>query len=101
MTNDSLSIAPLQQRMSENCLSQQSTAEQNAATLDKSMTSLTRQLAIKRGLQASHRPVKKREARIAYVHNQVEAGVYHVDSTELAERLLWNWTHFLDATTDE
>ncbi|HVB61222.1 MAG TPA: flagellar biosynthesis anti-sigma factor FlgM [Ktedonobacteraceae bacterium] len=94
MTTNSFSITPLQQRMNENPLAQQAAAEE--LTPNKSVASLSRQLAIKRGLLASERPLKQREAHIARVRSQVEAGVYHISGAELAERLLENWTHFLD-----
>lgn len=96
MTTNSFSVAPLPQSMSENPLAPQPTAEENTPTLDKSIASLSRQLAIKRGLLASERPLKQREAHIARVRGQVETGIYHITSAELAERLLDNWTHFLD-----
>lgn len=96
MTTNSFSLAPLQQRINENALAQQTTAEGQTTTLNKSIASLSRQIAIKRGLLASQRPLKQRETHIASVRSQVEAGVYHTNSGELAERLLDNWTHFLD-----
>ncbi|MGB8348497.1 MAG: hypothetical protein WCD86_26695 [Ktedonobacteraceae bacterium] len=96
MITNSFSIAPLQQSMNEQPLAQQAAAEEQATTLNKSIASLSRQLAIKRWLLASERPLKQREAHIARVRSQVAGGVYHITGAELAERLLENWTHFLD-----
>ena len=96
MITNSFSIAPLQQRMDENPFAPQTAAEEQVTTLNKSIASLSRQIAIKRGLLASKRPLKQREMHLASVRSQVEAGVYHISGAELAERLLDNWTHFLD-----
>lgn len=96
MIANSFSIAPLPQSMNENPIMTQASAEERVTALDKSRASLSRQLAIKRGLLASKRPMKQREAHMINLRSQVEAGVYRVSSPELAERLLANWTHFLD-----
>lgn len=96
MTAKSFSIAPLPQSINENPPSPQAIAEESATALEKSRASLSRQLAIKRGLLASKRPLKQREAHMISLRSQVEAGVYRVNSAELAPRLLENWTHFLD-----
>jgi anti-sigma28 factor (negative regulator of flagellin synthesis) len=96
MITNSFSIAPLSQSMNEHVPAPQVVAEDQAVALAKSRASLARQIAIKRGLLASKRPMKQREARILYLRSQIEAGVYRVSSAELAARLLENWTHFLD-----
>jgi hypothetical protein len=96
MTTNSFSIAPLPQSMNEYVLAPQAVAGDQATALDRSRASLARQIAIKRGLLASKRPMKQREARILYLRSQIEADVYRVSSAELAARLLENWTHFLD-----
>lgn len=96
MTAKSFSIAPLSQSMNENLPLPRAIAEESATALEKSRASLSRQLAIKRGLLASKRPLKQREAHMISLRSQVEAGVYRVTSAELAARLLENWTHFLD-----
>lgn len=96
MTTNSFSIAPLPQSMSEYSPTPRVAAADQAGALDKSRASLARQIAIKRGLLASKRPMKQREARILYLRSQIEADVYRVSSAELAARLLVNWTHFLD-----
>jgi anti-sigma28 factor (negative regulator of flagellin synthesis) len=53
--------------------------------------------AIKRGVLAARYPSRSRSARVEKLRKQIEAGLYQINSSTLAESILKNEDHFLQA----
>jgi anti-sigma28 factor (negative regulator of flagellin synthesis) len=97
MINDSFSITPLEQKEHDTLFSPRQQKRKASATfMHRSLTGLTRQIAIKRGILTSQRVMTSRSALITGIRARIEEGTYQIDSAAIAASLLENQTHFLE-----